>query len=176
MMLRKLACLSVLLLMTAGGGRVCGAQAPPPDTVYVARYEPVEVVPRTPSDTLMVRGADEEDEPVTTRRTADHERGTSGITLGGIVVDETFSVIGRDFYDTFYRRWEDPDDAANFTISIRERPQPRRSTQVSVTVEERVVFRSQLRPRPRTIQRAAQQAVARATLYLKKYYEPREVY
>ena len=175
-MLRNLACLSVLLLMAVGGGPAHGGQAPPPDTVYVARHEPIEVVRRTRSDTLMVMGAEEDDEPVTTRRTAERKRESDGIVFGGIVVDETFSVIGRDFYDTFYRRWEDPDDVASFTISIRERPQPRRSTRVTVAVEERVVFRSQLRPRPRTIQRAAQKAVARATLYLKKYYEPREVY
>jgi hypothetical protein len=99
-----------------------------------------------------------------------------GISVAGLVIDRTHSVIGRDFQDVFHDHWEEPADASSFTIRIVERPLPQFGSQIRVSVGETMVFQAQLRPEYRRIEEAARQAAARARYYLNEFYEPREVY
>lgn len=93
-----------------------------------------------------------------------------------MVLNETSSSIGRRFYDVFYGRWEPPEGASNFTIRILEQYSPGLGSLVEVQVEDRTLFRSRLEPNPEEIRTAALRALARTKQYLKRYYEPREVY
>lgn len=115
-----------------------------------------------------------------TRSTASSPDASSGVKKGisvaGLVIDRTHSVIGRDFQNAFHNYWEEPDDISNFTIRIVERPLPQFGSQIRVSVGETAVFRAQLRPGYRRIEQAAQQAAARTQYYLQEFYEPREVY
>lgn len=99
-----------------------------------------------------------------------------GISVAGLVIDRTHSVIGRDFQDVFHDHWTEPDDVSNFTIRITEQPLPQFGSQIRVSVGETTVFQAQLRPEYRRIEEAARQAAARARYYLDEFYEPREVY
>lgn len=186
----------ILLLLGLGTGSLSYAQSASAeggdaDTVYVATHKPVEVTYTARMDTVVVtaeapsssRRSDRRADRRTTAGSPASATGSetstgrrSGISVGGFVLNETRSVIGVEFYNRFYDQWADPDGAANFTIRVREQPTPRLGTQVMVQVEEKTVFQARLRPQTRQIRRAAQQAVSRATLYLKKYYEPRRVY
>jgi len=87
--------------------------------------------------------------------------------VDGMVLDQTISKMGRDFYDVFYQYWQAPQQAYNFTIKITEQPAPTLGTQVTVFVNETVTFRSRLQPRFDVIEQAGKQAVQMAHNHLK---------
>ena len=87
--------------------------------------------------------------------------------VDGMILDETISKIGRDFYNIFYQYWQAPKDAYNFTVRISEQPAPNLGTMVSVTVNETKTFQSRLQPRFDTIEEAGKQAVRISHNYLK---------
>lgn len=102
--------------------------------------------------------------------------GPEGVSIGGLVINDTRTTIGRDFYDVFYSRWETPKGAENVMIRVYEQPRPNLGTRIVVDVEDRTVFRANLRPRFEQIKKAARAALARAHRYVKKRYEPRTRY
>lgn len=99
-----------------------------------------------------------------------------GISVSGLVIDRTHSIIGRDFKDAFHDHWNPPEDVTDYTIEIREQPLPQFGSRLSVRVGEATIYQGQLRPQYRQIEQAARQAAARARYYLTEFYEPREVY
>lgn len=99
-----------------------------------------------------------------------------GISVSGLVIDRTHSVIGRDFKDAFHNHWDPPEDVTDYTIEIREQPLPQFGSRLSVRVGEMTIYRGQLRPQYHQIEQAARRAAARARYYLTEFYEPREVY
>jgi len=82
-----------------------------------------------------------------------------GLGLGGLILDETRSKMGSNFYSVFYKHWEDPKDTQNFTITVSEQPMPSRGTMVQVEIDNQLVFRNRLEPRYYKTEQAAKQAV-----------------
>lgn len=80
--------------------------------------------------------------------------------ISGLVVDETRTTIGRDFYDVFYDAWQPPEGSVNYTVVIEEQPVPSLGTRVIVRLNDQVTFDSRLQPRYELIQQAARAAVA----------------
>lgn len=83
-----------------------------------------------------------------------------GIT--GLVVDETRTTIGRDFYAIFYDAWQAPEGSVNYTVVVEEQPVPSLGTRVIVHVNDEVAFDARLQPRYEMIREAALAAVAYA--------------
>jgi len=106
----------------------------------------------------------------------DESTDPGSVSVGGLVINDTRTTIGSDFYDVFYSRWETPKGAGNVTVRVREQPRPNLGTRIVVEVEDQTIFRANLRPRMEQIERAAQGALARAHRYIKKHYEPRSRY
>jgi len=82
-----------------------------------------------------------------------------GLGLGGLILDETRSKMGSNFYSVFYKHWEDPKNTQNFTITVSEQPMPSRGTMVQVEIDNQLVFRNRLEPRYYKTEQAAKQAV-----------------
>ena len=61
---------------------------------------------------------------------------TSEFEIGGIIVDNTRTRMGRDFYDLFYSGWEDPKGVGDFIIRIEEFPGRFRSTRLVVWLDD----------------------------------------
>lgn len=80
--------------------------------------------------------------------------------IPGLVVDETRTTIGRDFYDVFYEVWQAPEGSVNYTVVVEEQPVPSLGTRVIVRLNDQVTFDSRLQPRYELIQQAAFAAVA----------------
>jgi curli production assembly/transport component CsgE len=93
------------------------------------------------------------------------------IEIDGLLFDETKTKSGRDFYDYFYRDWEAPPKARNFSIFISEKPYRLSTTQIEIKINETLVFQSFLQPRGDVVEMLALQAVARTKLYLQNYEE-----
>ena len=85
--------------------------------------------------------------------------GYEGLGLGGLILDETRSKMGSNFYSVFYKHWEDPKNVQNFTITVSEKPMPSRGTMVKVEIDNQLVFRNRLEPRYYKTEQAAKQAV-----------------
>jgi len=87
--------------------------------------------------------------------------------ISGLVIDETRSKIGRDFYTVFYQNWTPPENVSGFTITISEQPAPGLGTIISVKANDTETFKYRLQPRYDFIQQAAQYAVSVTHNYLK---------
>lgn len=83
----------------------------------------------------------------------------NGLEFGGLVINETRSKMGGDFFNTFYKYWNAPSGTDNFILTIAEQPIPSLGTLISVKIDDQTIFRSKLQPRFTVIERLAKQAV-----------------
>jgi curli production assembly/transport component CsgE len=91
------------------------------------------------------------------------------LEIDGMLIDETKTKGGRDFFEQFYMKWESPPNAKNFTIFVSESPYRLTVTQIEVKLNETLVFRSFLQPRAEIIEEYAEYAVAQTRMYLVNY-------
>ena len=84
---------------------------------------------------------------------------SADLEIDGLIVDETITKIGRDFYDIFHRQWEAPASSTNFTILIQEKPTRSNGAYVVVSVNDETVFEYNLQPRYDQIEEAANYTV-----------------
>ena len=96
--------------------------------------------------------------------------------IDGMVLDETRSKVGRDFYDVFYKNWQQPPDTYNFSIRIAEKPSPSLGTIIYVEVNDTETFRMRLQPRYEFIQQAGKYAVRQTYSYLQNNDHQLQIY
>ncbi len=91
--------------------------------------------------------------------------------ITGLIMQETMTKVGYDFYEYFFLRWEAPQGIAvkDYNIVIAERASPMWGSWVQVDVNERTIWNSMLRPRSEEIEEAAQQAMEVTKEYLINY-------
>jgi hypothetical protein len=80
--------------------------------------------------------------------------GVSRREIDGLVVDETQTEIGRDFFEVFYAAWERPAGAMNHTVRIQEQPSPSLGTRVVCFWTTRSCFSSSFNPGTRSWRRS----------------------
>lgn len=61
-------------------------------------------------------------------------------TYAGVVVDQTVTVAGHDFYQEFVGMWREKDASSRYAIAVVERPSARWGSQVWVEYARRRVF------------------------------------
>lgn len=93
------------------------------------------------------------------------------IEIEGLIVDQTQTKLGHDFYDVFYKNWQPPKNAGNFTIIIEEKPLPQLGTQVTIKVNDNNIFQQILQPRYDIIEQLAQYGVQLCTNYVINYQQ-----
>lgn len=98
------------------------------------------------------------------------------LELDGMVIDDTRSRVGRDFYDLFYQYWQAPENASNFTIRITERPTPTLGSIVTVKVNDEMTFQYRLQPRYSIIEEAAKYAVRVTREHLETTQQEYKIY
>jgi hypothetical protein len=82
----------------------------------------------------------------------------NGLEIGGLVINETRSKIGNDFFRAFYKSWENPEEAPNFIVQIREMPMPSLGTVILVHLDNQPIFKTRLQPKREMIERYAEWA------------------
>ena len=93
------------------------------------------------------------------------------IELDGLLVDDTKTKAGKDFYDLFYGSWEAPAGAKNYTITVSEKPFRLTSTQIVVSINDNPVYQSILQPRQDIIEALSADAISNTQSYLANYEE-----
>ncbi|MBE9491628.1 MAG: hypothetical protein IMY70_01975 [Bacteroidetes bacterium] len=92
-----------------------------------------------------------------------------GLEIDGLVMKETRTKMGNDFYDYFYKNWEAPPNARNYSIVIKELPYRLTLTLIVVSINNNEIFRSALQPRKEIIIALADYALIRAEEFLINY-------
>ena len=95
----------------------------------------------------------------------------SGLEIDGLIVDETHTRMGSDFYDLFYTHWEAPPEASNFTIIIMEQPVPQMGTRITLKINDDEVAQFMLQPRYDVIEEYAKESVR----FLRQHLQEREM-
>lgn len=93
-------------------------------------------------------------------------RSSADLEVDGLIVDETITKIGRDFYEIFHNKWEAPALSKNFTILIKEFPTRGNVALVQILVNEVMIFDQLLQPRYDIIEELAGYGVAVTFEYL----------
>jgi len=81
-----------------------------------------------------------------------------GLEITGLVLDETKTKAGRDFFDYFNIAWV-PVPGLTYTIHIAEQPDRARGSFIKVLIDENLVFFQRLNPSDEVISGAAKSAV-----------------
>ncbi|MEI6026871.1 MAG: CsgE family curli-type amyloid fiber assembly protein [Betaproteobacteria bacterium] len=89
------------------------------------------------------------------------EAGRRGIELG-IVVNQTFSASGQEFYRRFTDFWREKPDFESYTLVVLERPSSRFGSRVVVSYGQTVVFMGNLPVKTDAIRALGAEAVERA--------------
>lgn len=96
------------------------------------------------------------------------QRAKLGPESSGLIVDQTITKIGHDFYDQFFSHWEPPPGNDDFTITINERPARGNNAIVALSVNENELLEFPLQAKYDLIEEAAQQAIEVATGFLQQ--------
>ena len=89
--------------------------------------------------------------------------------ISGMVIDNTKTKAGRDFYTLFYNRWISNSIKNEYIIKVKEEPFRLRSTKVEIRINGNIVFSSYLQPRQSLIEALAEQAYNRVKNYVQNY-------
>ncbi|SHF00226.1 curli production assembly/transport component CsgE [Bacteroides luti] len=93
------------------------------------------------------------------------------LEIDGLLVDDTKTKAGKDFYDLFYSSWEAPPEAKNYTITVSEKPFRLSNTIIAVSINENLVYQAILQPRQDILEAMTSQAISTTQEYLVNYQE-----
>lgn len=158
-------CASLLLLLAAVLPRPGRAQQPAPP----AKPPASSLAPALPARKPGVLPPKQLEEALRLLLRADSAGRISrrtGTESQGLVMDQTVSKLGRDFYDLFYGAFEAPPGVDNFTIALVERQARANNAVVALLVNDTELFELPLPPRAEMMEETAQAAVAAAFNYL----------
>ncbi|MGB5244781.1 MAG: CsgE family curli-type amyloid fiber assembly protein, partial [Lutimonas sp.] len=98
------------------------------------------------------------------------------IEINGLVVENTKTKMGKDFYDYFYQRYLQEGASFSFIIHINEKPFPGRGSLISIEIEDKTIVEFQARPDQEFIEGAAKYSMAKVIEYSKNKKEIPKVY
>ena len=78
---------------------------------------------------------------------------------GGVIVNQTVTVAGQDFYQHFVALWRDKPNSERYAVSVHERPSARWGSQVWVEYAQQRVFQAALPSMRASVQAVSEQAV-----------------
>jgi curli production assembly/transport component CsgE len=95
------------------------------------------------------------------------------IGIEGLLIDQTRSRIGQEFYQDFVSFWVAPPGAKHYNLVIGEQSEPRYGSWVFIEINDNLVYRTPLRPRSEDIAATAREAigVVREILFRWEEYE-----
>lgn len=91
------------------------------------------------------------------------------IEIEAMVVDETQTKLGHDFFESFYSQWEVPEEYKNFAVTVIEKPSPRLGTMISIQINDQEAYQGFIQPRNDMIEDAAAQAVGTLLSYMENF-------
>jgi len=93
------------------------------------------------------------------------------IEIDGLLVNDTKTKTGNDFYGLFYDGWEAPAAVKNYSITFSEKPYQLTSSIITIFINDESVYQSILQPRQDLIESQAQEAIGVVQNYLANFEE-----
>ena len=90
------------------------------------------------------------------------------LEIEGLIVDQTISKVGHDFYDIFYTQFEAPPGIGDYVITITEKPGRGTSTLISLNVNENDLLEMPLQPKLEYVEAVAADAINAAIGFLQE--------
>ncbi len=91
--------------------------------------------------------------------------------LTGLVIDNTISPFGSQFYNKFYLRWDPPTIKKDYNIYIEEKTNPSFGFIIIIKVDEYIVWQKRLKPRLSEIESAVINSIKNIKAFLESYEE-----
>jgi len=91
--------------------------------------------------------------------------------ITGLIIEETMTKIGYEFYENFFILWEAPEGIKDYNIFINEKASPLWGSWVQIKVDTAMVWSKVLKPRSEEIEKAAKEAVEVTKEFLFRYEE-----
>ena len=98
----------------------------------------------------------------------DQAKPQDGFVINGLVIEETLTKAGRDFYRYFYSEYYNRGIISAMNITIEEAPGRGRTTRISVKVGDDLVWQFFSQPRKEFLKQMAQTALNRAIAHLQR--------
>jgi hypothetical protein len=90
------------------------------------------------------------------------------IEITGLVVEDLITKLGRDFYDFFYQEYSSRGSNYPFVINIIEKPLLGINSEITIDVDDRIVYKVMTRPNEEYLQATAHQAILAIDDYSEK--------
>jgi curli production assembly/transport component CsgE len=94
-----------------------------------------------------------------------------GLEIEGLIIDKTQSKIGKEFYELFFTQWTPPEVNFSYNILLEEKTSPGFGTQVSITINDLLIFQQLVQPRYDKIEEMVMLALQVASSHLQYYKE-----
>ncbi|QJX46577.1 hypothetical protein HMJ29_06345 [Hymenobacter taeanensis] len=88
--------------------------------------------------------------------------------IEGLIVDQTISKVGHDFYDLFYTQFEAPAGTDDYVITLLEKPSRGTATLIMVSVNESDLLEMPLQPKAEYIEAAVAEAIGTVVAFLQE--------
>lgn len=93
------------------------------------------------------------------------------IEFGGLVVDETISRPGHDFFELFFEKWQFPEGNKNSILTVSEKVMPRNGSMITILVNDAEVLVRQIPPRKDIIEEIVGECISATSDYLLRLNE-----
>ncbi len=91
------------------------------------------------------------------------------LEITGMLIDKTQTKIGKEFYELFYKQWYSPEVNFDYSILFEEKASPGMGTQISITINDLMIFQQFVQPRYEKIEEMVQLALQVASSHLVYY-------
>jgi curli production assembly/transport component CsgE len=98
------------------------------------------------------------------------------VEIDGLILNQTKTRTGHDFYRQFASVWEPPSDATGLNIVIIENANPQWGSIIVIKVNDSVVFQSLVKPNQAAIRELAAKAADRVREFVSVYLRDLEKY
>lgn len=93
------------------------------------------------------------------------------VEVNGLILDQTQTRIGQQFYENFVMFWESPSEIEDYNILVTEMASPIWGSWVRIEVNTVMVYEDLLKPRSENVEESAKKAVESVREYLYRLYE-----
>ncbi|MFD2785233.1 CsgE family curli-type amyloid fiber assembly protein [Hymenobacter rubripertinctus] len=158
-------CLLLCLLSATAEAQIASPELPPPPSppkeAVVKESEAAALPPKKLEEALRLLL-----QVVSDSSAGQARRQFKATEIDGLVMDQTISKFGHDFYDQFYTHWEVPPGVTDFTIVVREKPARGTSTLISLEVNDNELLELPLQPKAEVVEELAAYALSVAQSFL----------
>ncbi|QNE42001.1 hypothetical protein F1C16_20460 (plasmid) [Hymenobacter sp. NBH84] len=88
------------------------------------------------------------------------------LEIEGLVIDQTLTKIGHDFYSLFYAQWDVPASLGAYTVVVRERPNRGISALISIEANDDMIVEMPLLPNYEAMEEAVTYALGLTIAHL----------